>query len=107
MKKYYLNRGDENFGPFNLEELRSHKITQETMVWFVGLDGWKMAKDIPELRIIFINAPSANPTNFEKYYISKMEDDESFFLRNINKFLLLFFIFFVIGVIIFFTRQDL
>ena len=33
MSKYYLNKGQENLGPFDKEELKAQKINKETLVW--------------------------------------------------------------------------
>lgn len=110
MKKYYLNRGDENLGPFSLEDLRDHKITQETMVWFIGLDGWTPAKDIRELHVLFNSLPRHELTGrqgLENYYIAKMEKEESFFLKHIDKFLLLFVLVFAGAIIFFFMHLSL
>ncbi len=38
MKKYFYTNGKEQFGAFSLEELKDKNITQETLIWFKGLD---------------------------------------------------------------------
>lgn len=104
MRKYYLCRGEDNFGPFNLEELKKNGITGETMVWFIGLDTWTTAKDIPELKALFASVSEVQPRHetLEKQYMAEFENSESFLLRNINILLFLFFVLlaFVIGVFI-------
>ena len=57
MKKYFLHNGTESSGPFDLEELKSKRIIKNTPVWFEGLENWKTAGDIPELRTIFVLVP--------------------------------------------------
>ncbi|CAM3545568.1 DUF4339 domain-containing protein [Flavobacterium gelidilacus] len=57
MKKYFLNDGTENKGPFDIEELKLHKITRTTKVWFEGLEEWQNAEEIEELKIIFTSTP--------------------------------------------------
>ncbi|MFV8464871.1 DUF4339 domain-containing protein [Flavobacterium sp. LB1P62] len=57
MKTYYIHNGTENSGPFLLEELKSKKITKTTLIWFEGMDEWKYAGDIPELKIILTAVP--------------------------------------------------
>jgi hypothetical protein len=109
MKKYYLNRGDENLGPFSLEDLREHRISPETMVWFIGLEGWTPARNVRELRPLFESIPGHELTSsqgVEKYYISKMEK-ESFFLKHIDKFLLLFLLALAAGIIMFLFELNL
>jgi hypothetical protein len=57
MKTYYIHNGKENSGPFVLEELKSKKITKTTLVWYEGMDEWKYAGDIDELKSILIVVP--------------------------------------------------
>lgn len=37
MKKYYLHDGTEQFGPFDLDELKTKNINCQTPNWY---DGW-------------------------------------------------------------------
>lgn len=53
MKKYFYSNGTEKQGPFSFEELKSENITQETLIWYGGMDDWKPAKDIKELNEFF------------------------------------------------------
>lgn len=57
MKKYYLHIGTENSGPFDLEELKIKRITKKTPVWFEGLENWKYAEEIEELKSVFVVTP--------------------------------------------------
>lgn len=57
MKTYYIHNGTENSGPFVLEELKAKKITKTTLVWFEGMDEWKYAGDIDELKSILLVIP--------------------------------------------------
>lgn len=57
MKTYYIHNGTENSGPFLLEELKAKKITKTTLIWFEGIDEWKYAGDIPELKSILTVVP--------------------------------------------------
>jgi hypothetical protein len=57
MNKYYLHNGSENIGPFNLEELKSKKITKTTQVWYEGLVDWKNAGEVDELNSILSSVP--------------------------------------------------
>ncbi|MFV5695942.1 DUF4339 domain-containing protein [Flavobacterium sp. LB3P122] len=57
MKTYYIHNGTENSGPFFLDELKAKKITKTTLIWFEGMDEWKYAGDIPELKIILAVVP--------------------------------------------------
>jgi hypothetical protein len=57
MKKYFLHNGTENSGPFDLDELRTKRIIKTTPVWHEGLEDWKTAGEIEELRSILIVVP--------------------------------------------------
>lgn len=57
MKKYYLHSNNETFGPFDLEELKARSVTEKTPVWFVGMEHWKTAGEIPELSNLFLPTP--------------------------------------------------
>lgn len=53
MKKYFYSNDNEKQGPYSFEELKSENITQETLIWYEGIDDWKPAEDIEELNEIF------------------------------------------------------
>jgi hypothetical protein len=57
MKKYYLHNGTESSGPFSFDELRAMKITKTTPVWFDGMEKWKYANDIEELKELVAVTP--------------------------------------------------
>lgn len=50
---YYATINDHITGPLNDSELQSlinsGQITDETFVWKEGTNGWKQAKDVPEV----------------------------------------------------------
>ena len=57
MKKYFYNEGDEHFGPFSVEELKSHRIDRSTLVWAEGWTDWKEAREEVELKPLFLIPP--------------------------------------------------
>jgi chromosome segregation ATPase len=57
MKKYFLHNGTESSGPFDFEELKIKKITKTTPVWFEGMEHWKIAGEIDELKSVFLVIP--------------------------------------------------
>lgn len=59
MKRYYLHNGSENIGPFDLEDLRRHQITKDAPIWYEGIEDWKNAGEIEELKSILIVVPPA------------------------------------------------
>ncbi len=70
MKMYYLQDGQNNIGPFNLEELKERKITKNTSIWYEGLSDWTTAGNIEELKIILTETPpplkKSEPPVFKK-----------------------------------------
>lgn len=82
MKKYFYSNGTEKQGTYSFEELKSENITQETLIWFEGLDGWKPAKYIEELNEIFELIPppifeneEGNESENNDFNINIMESD--------------------------------
>jgi len=59
MDGYFFHDGNEQRGPFTLEELKEKPIKRETPVWKKGLRDWARASDLPELNSIFENTPPA------------------------------------------------
>lgn len=57
MKKYFYSNGQEKQGPVTLEELKQKDIQPKTLIWHEGLDDWKEAERIDELREIFELSP--------------------------------------------------
>ena len=53
MKQYYYASGDQQLGPFSLQELQSKNLQKDTYVWYEGLSDWTRAGDLPELSGIF------------------------------------------------------
>ncbi|MFC5412005.1 CD225/dispanin family protein [Larkinella bovis] len=49
MKQYYYLEGNQQFGPFSLDELRSKNIQPTTKVWAQGLPDWVAAQTVPEI----------------------------------------------------------
>lgn len=57
MKKYYVHDGEQQKGPFDIDELKSQNLKPTTMVWFEGMQDWKAAKDVDELNQLFKSIP--------------------------------------------------
>lgn len=55
--KYYLHDGDEQRGPFSLDDLKTKFITKETPVWREGLNDWTKAGMLDELSSLFASVP--------------------------------------------------
>ena len=57
MKKYYIHDGTNQEGAFDLDELKTKQIIKDTMIWYEGLETWKKAGEIPELKSLFPITP--------------------------------------------------
>lgn len=57
MKKYFLNDGTGQQGPFSIEELKEKGIVASTPVWYDGLEKWTTAGELPELDSILVHTP--------------------------------------------------
>lgn len=57
MNTYYIHSGNESIGPFGLDELKSRNITKTTPVWCQGMEDWKHAGEVAELKSLLIVTP--------------------------------------------------
>jgi hypothetical protein len=53
MKKYFLNDGKTQQGPFDIAELKTKNITPQTPIWHEGLPNWTVAGNVEELKDLF------------------------------------------------------
>ena len=109
MEKYYLYINDEQQGPFNIEELKNKKINRNSKVWFEGLEDWKNAEDIEELKTIVASIPPpiktiSTPPPFKKN-ISKSSENKIFGL-NRKTFLIVLGLIVIVFVITITVIQD-
>lgn len=50
-KKYWIIRNQESEGPFASDDLRNMGISEETYIWYAGLQKWTKAGKLPEIRL--------------------------------------------------------
>ena len=77
MKQYYIFINEEQLGPFGIDELKTKKISRETKVWFEGLEDWKKAEEIEDLKTILNSIPPPINTFTSKPPIPKFESKEN------------------------------
>ncbi len=53
MKKYFYSDNQEKVGPISLEELVQLNLNPKTLIWHEGLEDWKTADTIDELKHLF------------------------------------------------------
>ncbi len=81
MNKYFIQENGNQKGPYTIDELKATIIKRETPIWCEGMDDWKEAKDIDELKDFFRSTPppfkekqkEATPPPFQKNVDSKTE----------------------------------
>lgn len=64
---FYIDSNGKQKGTYAPEELRGEGIRRDTLVWREGLEQWKRAEDIEELRFLFDGSYTVQPTpvNFQ------------------------------------------
>lgn len=64
MKSYfYIDKiTQQQRGPFTVEQLKTHNVQPDTMVWCSGMDDWAAAGNVEELTCLFAQSPQYQPT---------------------------------------------
>jgi hypothetical protein len=110
MNTYYLHDGTILSGPFTLDELKAKKITKITSVWCEGMEDWKNAGEVEELKKTLFSTPPpirsfvAPPTPSENEYVTEVKK-----FATVNKkplFLVAGMLVLVIGTLIFNTVLE-
>jgi hypothetical protein len=57
MKIFYLHDGNNQMGPFDIEDLKSKGISKESAIWYEGLHDWTTADKVEELDALFKLTP--------------------------------------------------
>lgn len=83
MKNYYLHDGKEQHGPYNEEELKQKAIDRDTLVWTEGMEDWKKAGEIDDLKAFFAAVPPplktvVPPQTREVQKVEKVEPKRNF-----------------------------
>jgi hypothetical protein len=76
MKQYFYSDGIEKYGPFTIEELKSHHIKGDTLMWSEGMDDWKPANQISSISMLFdLSGPPPAPTSAAPFR-NRIDDDD-------------------------------
>ena len=65
MRKYFIHNGETENGPFDIEQLKSMQIKNETPIWYEGIQNWTIAGNVEELKSIIIS--TSTPPKFENF----------------------------------------
>ncbi|MGC1274803.1 MAG: SPFH domain-containing protein [Planctomycetaceae bacterium] len=62
---YHVVMNGQSAGPFGMDQLRSGassgQLTPDSLVWAAGMDGWKKASEVPDLKAVFVATPPPVP----------------------------------------------
>lgn len=98
MREYFLHQGNEQEGPFTIDELKNKNITKQTSIWYDGLPEWTVAGNIEELSLLFkVLPPEFKPAANIKSTTQSIAADEP---RRKGKTTLKFFGFLTLLVIV-------
>ena len=61
LKKFFIAKNDEKFGPYSISELLTVDIDKETLIWYNGLENWVKINEVDELSQIFNQVPPPIP----------------------------------------------
>lgn len=97
-KYFFLLRGKDKTGPFNLEQLKQHKLLADDLVWCSDYgETWKRVDEIEILKNSFILTPPPSPFEINK----NIRDKE---LKTVIVFFLAVFV--IIGILAFGALYD-
>jgi hypothetical protein len=61
MTQYYFHDGQQEQGPFDIEQLKSHTLKKDTPIWYEGLESWTTVGEVEELKQLFASKPTPPP----------------------------------------------
>ena len=64
-RQYHLLAGQQQLGPYTLEQLRvlrdQGQLTVNSLLWHPGVESWQRAADLPELAVLLLAPPPPPP----------------------------------------------
>jgi hypothetical protein len=90
-KQYYIVENDQDVGPLTFEELKTKKLSKNTLVWTEGMQNWAMAGDMDDLKELFfpvtplppVFVPRPSPPGFSnpsRFKPQRLTTDRGFWL---------------------------
>ena len=61
MTQYYFHDGQQEQGPFDIEQLKSQTLKKDTPIWYEGLESWTTVGEVEELKQLFASKPTPPP----------------------------------------------
>lgn len=84
MTQYFIHNGQNEEGPFDLEQLKLQTLKKDTPIWYEGLESWTTVGEIEELKFLFVTKPTppplvkATPPKIEQTSYTSPSYDEAF-----------------------------
>jgi len=60
--EWYVGLNGQQAGPFTIKQLHNQPIQRDTLAWKAGMPGWITAAELPELSVLFQDAPPPLPS---------------------------------------------
>lgn len=57
MIHYFLHDGNQELGPFDIDQLKAQKLKKNTKIWREGLEAWTTAGELEEIKHLVISTP--------------------------------------------------
>lgn len=61
MTQYYFHDGQQEQGPYDIEQLKSQTLKKDTPIWYEGLESWTTFGEVEELKQLFAIKPTPPP----------------------------------------------
>lgn len=113
MRKFYLHDGAAQKGPFSIDELKEFKITKDTYVWADGMQDWKKASEVDELKGIMEVMPppfgaeqNAKPREADFKASYNATDNNTSPKRTSWRTVIVVIIILILGGVVFMTYRD-
>ncbi|MFC0775286.1 DUF4339 domain-containing protein [Terrimonas alba] len=75
MTEYFIYHGQSQHCPLTFEQLKTQKLTNNTFVWYEGLQDWSTIGNIPELKSLVASKPIPPPLNngnaVDPYFVNR------------------------------------
>jgi hypothetical protein len=84
MRQYFIHNGQNEEGPFDLEQLKLQTLKKDTPIWHEGLESWTTVGEIEELKFLFVTKTTppplvkATPPKIEQTSYASPSYDEAF-----------------------------
>ncbi|MFA7302035.1 MAG: DUF4339 domain-containing protein [Candidatus Shapirobacteria bacterium] len=80
-KEYYYLDNEDKIGPLSLEKLKKVELSENTLIWYSGLDDWTRIGDVPELISLFMllkKLPPPIPNKVKEYIKTELSGELKF-----------------------------